>query len=127
MMLNETFEKNVQPRDPERIPSDVEPSCNTVFNQGFSPVLYNSTAQEAPVRQRAVQYLPQDTMVLSVAECVLMLLVQLVPVLGLIMAAVWSFAPSSGINKRTVARAMLIVQGIVAVVVAVAWLVGVRG
>ena len=66
-------------------------------------------------------------MVLSVAECVLMLLVQLVPVLGLIMAAVWSFAPSSGINKRTVARAMLIVQGIVAVVVTVAWLAGVRG
>ncbi|MGN0479682.1 MAG: hypothetical protein ACI4GO_09635 [Hominenteromicrobium sp.] len=124
MMLNEDFERYVQPRDPEKISSDVEPTCDTVFNQGFSPVIYNSAAQEMPVRGRAVEYLPQDTMMLSVSECVMMLLVQLIPVLGLIMAAVWSFSPSSGINKRTVARAMLIVQCVVLAAAAAAWLIG---
>ena len=124
MMLNENFERYVQPRDPEKSSSDAEPFCDTVFNQGFSPVAYNSAAQETPVRGRAVEYLPQDTMMLSVSECVLMLLVQLIPVFGLIMSAVWSFAPSSGINKRTVARAMLIVQCIVLAVAAAAWLLG---
>lgn len=123
MMLNEAFEKNVQPRDPEKISSDVEPSCSSVYSQSFAPVLYNSAVQTAPVRQREVEYLPQDTIALSVSECVLMLLVQLVPAFGLVMAAFWSFSPSSGINKRTVARAMLIVQIIVLAVAAVAWLV----
>ena len=52
---------------------------------------------------------------------VMMFLIQLVPVLGLIMAAVWSFSPNSGINKRTISRALLIVQCIVLAVVCVFW------
>ena len=90
MMLNETYTKNIQPRDPERIRSDIETPCATVYNQGVTPVLYDN-------------------------------LIQLVPVLGLIMAAVWSFSPNSGINKRTISRALLIVQCIVLAVVCVFW------
>ena len=37
------------------------------------------------------------------------------------MAAVWSFSPNSGINKRTISRALLIVQCIVLAVVCVFW------
>ena len=58
---------------------------------------------------------------LYISECVMMFLIQLVPVLGLIMAAVWSFSPNSGINKRTISRALLIVQCIVLAVVCVFW------
>ena len=100
MMLNETYTKNIQPRDPERIRSDIETPCATVYNQGVTP---------------------ENTIALSVSECVMMFLIQLVPVLGLIMAAVWSFSPNSGINKRTISRALLIVQCIVLAVVCVFW------
>ena len=41
MMLNETYTKNIQPRDPERIRSDIETPCATVYNQGVTPVLYD--------------------------------------------------------------------------------------
>ena len=129
MMLNETFTRNAQPRDPERIRSDVETPCATVYNQGVTPVLYDNAVQVSSGSARAVEYLPENTIALSVSECVMMLLVQLVPVLGLIMAAVWSFSPNSGINKRTVSRAMLIVQCIVLAVVCVFWFInyGFRG
>ena len=129
MLLNETFTRNVQPRDPERIRSDVETPCATVSNQGVTPVLYDNAVQVSSGSARAVEYLPENTIALSVSECVMMLLVQLVPVLGLIMAAVWSCSPNSGINKRTVSRAMLIVQCIVLAVVCVFWFInyGFRG
>ena len=123
MMLNETFTRNVQPRDPERIRSDVETPCASVYNQGVTPVLYDNAVQASSVQGRAVEYLPENTIALSVSECVMMLLIQLVPVVGLVMAAVWSFSPNSGINKRTVSRAMLIVQCIVLAVVCVFWCV----
>ena len=113
MMLNETYTKNIQLRDPERIRSDIETPCATVYNQGVTP------ASSRP--GRAVEYLPENTIALSVSECVMMFLIQLVPVLGLIMAAVWSFSPNSGINKRTISRALLIVQCIVLAVVCVFW------
>ena len=103
MMLNETYTKNIQPRDPERIRSDIETPCVT-------PVLYDNAVQASSRPGRAVEYLPENTIALSVSECVMMFLIQLVPVLGLIMAAVWSFSPNSGINKRTISRALLIVQ-----------------
>ena len=102
MMLNETYTKNIQPRDPERIRSDIETPCATVYNQGVTPVLYDNAVQASSRPGRAVEYLPENTIALSVSECVMMFLIQLVPVLGLIMAAVWSFSPNSGINKRTI-------------------------
>ena len=105
MMLNETYTKNIQPRDPERIRSDIETPCATVYNQGVTPVLYDNAVQASSRPGRAV----------------MMFLIQLVPVLGLIMAAVWSFSPNSGINKRTISRALLIVQCIVFAVVCVFW------
>ena len=106
MMLNETYTKNIQPRDPERIRSDIETPCATVYNQGVTPVLYDNAVQASSRPGRAVEYLPENTIALSVSECVMMFLIQLVPVLGLIMAAVWSFSPNSGINKRTISRAL---------------------
>lgn len=121
MMLNETYTKNIQPRDPERIRSDIETPCATVYNQGVTPVLYDNAVQASSRPGRAVEYLPENTIALSVSECVMMFLIQLVPVLGLIMAAVWSFSPNSGINKRTISRALLIVQCIVFAVVCVFW------
>lgn len=121
MMLNETYTKNIQPRDPERIRSDIETPCATVYNQGVTPVLYDNAVQASSRPGRAVEYLPETTIALSVSECVMMFLIQLVPVLGLIMAAVWSFSPNSGINKRTISRALLIVQCIVLAVVCVFW------
>ena len=45
MMLNETYTKNIQPRDPERIRSDIETPCATVYNQGVTPVLYDNAVQ----------------------------------------------------------------------------------
>lgn len=102
MMLNEIYTKNIQPRDPERIRSDIETPCATVYNQGVTPVLYDNAVQASSRPGRAVEYLPENTIALSVSECVMMFLIQLVPVLGLIMAAVWSFSPNSGINKRTI-------------------------
>ena len=94
MMLNETYTKNIQPRDPERIRSDIETPCATVYNQGVTPVLYDNAVQASSRPGRAVEYLPENTIALSVSECVMMFLIQLVPVLGLIMAAVWSFSPT---------------------------------
>ena len=93
MMLNETYTKNIQPRDPERIRSDIETPCATVYNQGVTPVLYDNAVQASSRPGRAVEYLPENTIALSVSECVMLFLIQLVPVLGLIMAAVWSFFP----------------------------------
>ena len=110
MMLNETYTKNIQPRDPERIRSDIETPCATVYNQGVTPVLYDNAVQ-ASYRPVSYTHLTLPTI----------LLIQLVPVLGLIMAAVWSFSPNSGINKRTISRALLIVQCIVLAVVCVFW------
>ena len=121
MMLNETYTKNIQPRDPERIRSDIETPCATVYNQGVTPVLYDNAVQASSRPGRAVEYLPENTIALSVSGCVMMFLIQLVPVLGLIMAAVWSFSPNSSINKRTISRALLIVQCIVLAVVCVFW------
>ena len=108
MMLNETYTKNIQPRDRERIRSDIETPCATVYNQGVTPVLYDNAVQASSRPGRAVEYLPENTIALSVSECV-------------IMAAVWSFSPNSGINKRTISRALLIVQCIVLAVVCVFW------
>ncbi len=123
MMLNESFEKIVQPRDPEKAEAETGSSCGSVYSQGASPVVYEASPV-AGSRSSDVKYLPEDTLALSVSECVLMLLVQLIPVVGLVMAAVWSFSPASGINKRTVARALLVVQIIVLAVIALAWAVG---
>ena len=101
MMLNETYTKNIQPRDPERIRSDIETPCATVYNQGVTPVLYDNAVQASSRPGRAVEYLPENTIALSVSECVMMFLIQLVPILGLIMAAVWSFSPWVIFDKST--------------------------
>lgn len=57
MMLNETYTKNIQPRDPERIRSDIETPCATVYNQGVTPVLYDNAVQASSRPGRAVEYL----------------------------------------------------------------------
>lgn len=54
MMLNETYTKNIQPRDPERIRSDIETPCATVYNQGVTPVLYDNAVQASSRPGRAV-------------------------------------------------------------------------
>ena len=54
MMLNETYTKNIQPRDPERIRSDIETPCATVYNQGVTPVLYDNAVQASSSPGRAV-------------------------------------------------------------------------
>ena len=95
MMLNETYTKNIQPRDPERIRSDIETPCATVYNQGVTPVLYDNAVQASSRPGRAVEYLPENTIALSVSECVMMFLIQLVPVLGLIMAGASPRTPAS--------------------------------
>ena len=51
MMLNETYTKNIQPRDPERIRSDIETPCATVYNQGVTPVLYDNAVQASRPRR----------------------------------------------------------------------------
>ena len=61
MMLNETYTKNIQPRDPERIRSDIETPCATVYNQGVTPVLYDNAVQASSRPGRAVEYLPENT------------------------------------------------------------------
>lgn len=125
-MRSEVFtEKNVLPRDPENISSTrVELQSGALSNQGFSPVVYDTVRGS---QERAVEYLPRDTVALSVSECVTMLLLQLVPVLGLVLAAVWSFSTNVSVMKRTVARALLIVGAIVYVVVAAGWLLSAGG
>ena len=65
MMLNETYTKNIQPRDPERIRSDIETPCATVYNQGVTPVLYDNAVQASSRPGRAVEYLPENTIALS--------------------------------------------------------------
>ena len=75
MMLNETYTKNIQPRDPERIRSDIETPCATVYNQGVTPVLYDNAVQASSRPGRAVEYLPENTIALSVSECVMMFLI----------------------------------------------------
>ena len=88
---------------------------------GMGGILGVNQGSYVPARMVVLEYLPENTIALSVSECVMMFLIQLVPVLGLIMAAVWSFSPNSGINKRTISRALLIVQCIVLAVVCVFW------
>ncbi len=40
MMLNETYTKNIQPRDPERIRSDIETPCTALsYKTGVTPWL----------------------------------------------------------------------------------------
>ena len=121
MMLNETYTKNIQPRDPERIRSDIETPCATVYNQGVTPVLYDNAVQASSSTGRAVEYLPENTIALSVSECVMMFLIQLVPVFGTYHGCRLELLPNSGINKRTISRALLIVQCIVLAVVCVFW------
>lgn len=113
-------EKNVLPRDPEIETVSESLPEGSIGGQSFFPVVLDSVPRGRSARP--VEYVPQDTVALTVSECVLMLLLQLVPGVGLAMDFVWSFSPRTDTNKRTVARAMLIVQCIVCVVAAVAWL-----
>lgn len=122
MKFDVGYEKTVLPRDPENISSTrVELHSGAVSAQGFSPVVYDAQSLAA-AGQRAVSFVPQNTMMLTLAECVMMFLLQLVPGLGMLLDGVWSFSRSAGLMKRTIARALLIVQAIVWCVVAVAWL-----
>ena len=53
-MLNETYTKNIQPRDQERIHSDIETPCATIYNQGVTPVLYDNAVQASTSPGRTV-------------------------------------------------------------------------
>lgn len=121
-MLNETFEKKIRPRDPEKMYTS-EPLSGYISTQSPSPVLYN--AGEVPVSsQRAIEYVPENTTLLPISECVLMLFLQLIPVLGILLDAVWSFSPRFNPVKITLARAMLIVQCILLSVLSLSVLIG---
>ena len=60
MMLNETYTKNIQPRDPERIRSDIETPCATVYNQGVTPVLYDNAVQASSKHHCAFRFRVRD-------------------------------------------------------------------
>ena len=121
MMLHESFEKKVRPRNPEKMYTS-EPVSGFVSTQNTSPMLYNAGEVIEPA-YRAVEYLPEHTQALSVSECVLMFLLQFVPLLALVLDSFWSFAPTVHVMKRTIARALLITQCLVLLAASLAWLI----
>ena len=121
MMLNESFEKNVRPRNPEKMYTS-EPMPCSFSTQSAAPMLY-SAGEYRGDNSRQVEFLPAETVAMPISECVMILLLQFVPVLSIILDAVWSFSPNTWTMKRILSRSLLIVQCIVTFVAALAWLI----
>ena len=121
MMMNESFEKNVQPRNPEKMYTSKPMPCS-FSTQSAVPMLYNAGEVKGG-SSRQVEFFPAETVAMPISECVMMLLLQFVPVLSIILDAFWSFSPNTWNMKRILSRSLLIVQCIVTFVAALAWFI----
>ena len=108
MDYNQLFENNHNPNF-HSYEADFD---KVVYNQSFQPLVVSDSefAEERPV---PVYY--SNTEVLPFRECLLMLIVQFIPIVGLVMSAIWSFEGQGITPKKILSRAILACHGILCV------------
>lgn len=83
------------------------------LTQGFQP-LSPEDMNESP-KEIPVYYEDEQSALFTLKQCVGLFLVQLLPVIGIVMDFIWAFDKTDSSPKKTVARGLLIVYGIVTV------------
>jgi hypothetical protein len=96
----------------ERIPNYEDSINKPVLTQGFQPFSLDNDVLEDE-KERPVYLSNEQTEVMTVGQYLSMLLLQLIPVVGLIFCVLWATNKSDSSPKRQIAKAILIFDLIV--------------
>ena len=94
-------------------------NCGNYLGENSNP--YAQSNQYEPNQWQQQQYNQQpyygqqfdDTTPLRTSQYIGMILLQAIPIVGIIMLFVWAFSKPNNVNRRNYARASLIIAGIV--------------